>query len=546
MSKFKAGNYKLGKLLGMGTFGVVRLGTNEITKHEVAVKILSKKKVKHQKMMDKVKREIHISKMLNHPHVGKLFEYFDINDEIYIVFEYIPNGELYELIRKSGPIDPTLARKYFQQIVYAIQYVHSFGISHRDLKPENILIDDDGNIKIIDFGLSNMFKDGRALKTFCGSRNYASPEIIEGKDYDGTQSDIWSLGVILYAMLYGEMPFDDENNTTLCKSIREAKYYMKGYQTIEAKDLLNRMLQPNPLKRISIEEIIEHPWFNKNSVSKYLLDPFLGYTNYKFFLDDKIISQLFKLKLGLKEDQLDQIKTWIQNGYSYDFCIAYEYLAHYKTLNKLHEESSLKPRSPAFEKPKLKPKQVKLVTSSNQKLVTFKERPKIIEFDLGAKKSHLAKPRKSIQTDFTSGDIGCPWCLKNEMSCTIHNKNWVGLVFQAKLPDLINAVFTVLRENKIVWKSWNSEFVYKCETGVPWKDPKVVINNDKLNDLVEEDLLKFFVNFSSIPKPKQAFDYDINAKQDVEYLVSFIWIKGKTLKFLDFISNFKLSISEIL
>jgi 5'-AMP-activated protein kinase, catalytic alpha subunit len=130
--------------------------------------------------------------MFHHPHVVKLFEYFDTKDDIYVIFEYIPNGELFELISKRGQLDEDEARRYFHQIIFALDYTHGFGVAHRDLKPENILLDADNNIKLVDFGLSNIVKEGRALKTSCGSPNYAAPEVINGKPYDGCQIDVWS------------------------------------------------------------------------------------------------------------------------------------------------------------------------------------------------------------------------------------------------------------------------------------------------------------------------------------------------------------------
>lgn len=130
--------------------------------------------------------------MFHHPHVVKLFEYFDTKDDIYVIFEYIPNGELFELISKRGQLDEAEARRYFHQIIFALDYTHGFGVAHRDLKPENILLDADNNIKLVDFGLSNIIKEGRALKTSCGSPNYAAPEVINGKPYDGCQIDVWS------------------------------------------------------------------------------------------------------------------------------------------------------------------------------------------------------------------------------------------------------------------------------------------------------------------------------------------------------------------
>ena len=165
MSKFRIGNYRLGKLLGYGSFGVVRLGINEETNHEVAVKILNKKKLKQMKVKEKIQREIHLCKMFHHPHVVKLYEYLDAKDDIYVIFEYVPNGELFELISNQGQLEESEARRFFHQIIYALDYTHSYGVAHRDLKPENILLDSKNNIKLVDFGLSNIMKEGRALKT---------------------------------------------------------------------------------------------------------------------------------------------------------------------------------------------------------------------------------------------------------------------------------------------------------------------------------------------------------------------------------------------
>lgn len=258
--------------------------------------------------------------MFHHPHVVKLFEYFDTRDDIYVIFEYVPKGELFELISNKGQLTESEARRYFHQIIYALDYTHGYGVAHRDLKPENILLDSANNIKLVDFGLSNITKEGRALKTSCGSPNYAAPEVINGKPYDGCQIDVWSCGVILYAMLYGELPFDEENVNTMFKKIKDAKYHMKGAASVEAKDILNRMMQPNPYKRITIDEIKNHPWF-REGVPKYLLEPF---TDTKIggghrFLDKEIVDKLFTLKLNINPNDRKQIEDAIMKGELYDF-----------------------------------------------------------------------------------------------------------------------------------------------------------------------------------------------------------------------------------
>ena len=232
MSKFRVNNYRLGKLLGMGTFGIVRMGVNEITNHQVAVKIINKRKFKPMKVREKT---------FYHPHIVKLYEYFDTKDDIYFIFEYVPDGELFELIANKGHLEENEARRYFHQLIFALDYIHSLGVAHRDLKPENILVD--GNkLKIGDFGLSNIVKDGRSLKTSWGSPNYAAPEVISGKPYDGCQVDVWSWGIILYAMLYGELPFDEENINTTFKYIKEARYYMESHSTTKKHQSSDRMI----------------------------------------------------------------------------------------------------------------------------------------------------------------------------------------------------------------------------------------------------------------------------------------------------------------
>lgn len=166
----------------------------------------------------------------------------------------------------------------FQQLYSAIAYCHRHKIAHRDLKPENLLLDENNlNLKLIDFGLSNSMRDSLSLKTACGSPNYASPEIVSGRSYGGVESDLWSMGVILYAMLSGSLPFDDESMSSLFKKIKDARYHMPNFISEEAQDLIARMLQPNPIKRITMKELAEHQWFIKDKPAKYLgIGEFIG------------------------------------------------------------------------------------------------------------------------------------------------------------------------------------------------------------------------------------------------------------------------------
>ncbi|XP_064604147.1 5'-AMP-activated protein kinase catalytic subunit alpha-2-like isoform X2 [Liolophura sinensis] len=181
--------------------------------------------------------------------------------DIFMVMEYVSGGELFEYIVKNGKLKVSEARRFFQQIISGVDYCHRHMIVHRDLKPENLLLDSNLNVKIADFGLSNMMQDGEFLRTSCGSPNYAAPEVISGKLYAGPEVDIWSAGVILYALLCGTLPFDDEHVPTLFRKIKSGIFAIPDYLSKDVVSLLTHMLQVDPLKRSSIKDIREHPWF---------------------------------------------------------------------------------------------------------------------------------------------------------------------------------------------------------------------------------------------------------------------------------------------
>ncbi len=177
--------------------------------------------------------------------------------------EYISGGELYEYINSRKRLGEKEALIFFHQIVSGLDYIHKLNISHRDLKPENLLIDSKRNLKIVDFGLSNIYKDDELLKTPCGSPCYAPPEMIAGKVYSGRISDIWSLGVILFVMICGYLPFDEDNNYFLYKKILEGKFEYPNFISESAKDLISNILITDPNRRFTLEQIKLHPWFNK-------------------------------------------------------------------------------------------------------------------------------------------------------------------------------------------------------------------------------------------------------------------------------------------
>lgn len=273
----KIGHYVLGETLGKGTFGKVKLGEHQYIKHKVAVKILNRKKLKSKDAdgATKIRREILNMKLFRHPHIIKLYQVISTPTDIFIrlIMEYVSGGELFEYIVKKGKLQEHEARRFFQQIISGLDYCHRHMIVHRDLKPENLLLDQYKNIKIADFGLSNMMTDGDFMNTACGSPNYAAPEIISGKLYAGPEVDVWSAGVVLYALLCGSLPFDDENTNNLYRKIKSGIFAVPDYLNKSAIQVIVHMLQVDPIKRATITEIREYQWFTTDCPYYLFPDP---------------------------------------------------------------------------------------------------------------------------------------------------------------------------------------------------------------------------------------------------------------------------------
>lgn len=267
----RLGQYNVVKTLGEGSFGKVKLAIHQVSGQQVALKIISRRKLITRDMAGRIEREIQYLQLLRHPHIIKLYTVITTPSEIIMVLEYA-GGELFDYIVQNGKMAEDKARKFFQQIVCAVEYCHRHKIVHRDLKPENLLLDEQLNVKIADFGLSNIMTDGNFLKTSCGSPNYAAPEVISGKLYAGPEVDVWSCGVILYVLLVGRLPFDDEYIPALFRKIAQGNYTVPNYLSQGAVRLIKRILQVNPMNRITIQEIRQDPWFKKD-LAEYLQPP---------------------------------------------------------------------------------------------------------------------------------------------------------------------------------------------------------------------------------------------------------------------------------
>ena len=265
-SKNEISQYQIKGKIGEGMFGKVKLGIHLLTNEKVAIKIFDKGKIKNEKEVEYIEREISILKKLNHYNTIKLYNIIQNENFIFLIQEYVPNGELLHFLENPENMNLTENHicKIYQQIISGIEYLHEIGIAHRDLKLENILLNREKNIKIIDFGLSNKYnkENGELLQSSCGSPCYAAPEMIKGIQYHGLDTDIWSSGILLYLMLCKSFPFNDKNNSKLYQKILSGKFNLPNYLSNEAKDLLSKLLKVNPTERIKLDEIKKHPWFN--------------------------------------------------------------------------------------------------------------------------------------------------------------------------------------------------------------------------------------------------------------------------------------------
>ncbi|KAG8069809.1 hypothetical protein GUJ93_ZPchr0006g42753 [Zizania palustris] len=257
--------YEIGRQLGQGNFAKVYYARNLVSGQAVAIKMIDKEKVTKVGLMVQTKREISIMRLVKHPNVLQLFEVMASKSKIYFVLEYAKGGELFNKISK-GKFSEDVARQYFHQLISGVDYCHSRGVYHRDLKPENLLLDENENLKVSDFGLSALSESKRhdgLLHTTCGTPAYVSPEVLSRRGYDGAKADIWSCGVILFVLVAGYLPFHDTNLIEMYKKISKAEYKFPRSFSLELKDLLYKILDPDPSTRISISKIKRSAWCRK-------------------------------------------------------------------------------------------------------------------------------------------------------------------------------------------------------------------------------------------------------------------------------------------
>ena len=306
------GEYLLLSTIGRGTFSKVKLGLHIPTKQKVAIKILDKEKINDDSDIERIRREIHILSILRHPNIVQLYETITNDNNIYIVMEYVEGKDLFQYIYSVHHLTEFKASQLFRQLISCLEYIHKLGIVHRDIKPENILLNKNKNIlKLVDFGLSNTYEKDELIRTACGSPCYAAPEMISGKDYEGFYSDLWSCGVVLYCMLVGKLPFDDEDIKKLYHNIKIANYYMPNFLSMNAQDILRKILVTNPKRRIKLEELKRHPFFLISEKTPMFKGIFVD--NDEIQVDDEIVEKMREKYFNNDEDCNINYNIIIQN-----------------------------------------------------------------------------------------------------------------------------------------------------------------------------------------------------------------------------------------
>ena len=337
------GNYILFDQIGMGTFSKVTRAVHILTEQVVAVKILEKEKIEDDIDVERIIREIEILKNISHPNIAQMFETYSTIHNIYLMMEYIEGGDLFEYINKNLFLPEQKACYIFRQLIGVIEYLNVMGISHRDIKPENILLDKDkNNIKVIDFGLSNYCQGKTLLHSSCGSPCYASPEMLSGEPYQGITTDLWSSGIVLYSMLVGSLPFDEQELQKLYEQIKIGKFFLPSTLSLEAIDFLKRILMVDPKKRIGLNEIKNHAWFKmeKNPMYKGINIEVEEFPcNMK--VASYVIKHYFKDEQDMNIDNLvDMVKTNACNKYTATYYLTKKYILCIEDKYNIIEENN--------------------------------------------------------------------------------------------------------------------------------------------------------------------------------------------------------------
>ncbi|XP_044963421.1 carbon catabolite-derepressing protein kinase-like [Hordeum vulgare subsp. vulgare] len=491
-------NYNLGKTLGLGTFGDVKVAEHKLTGQRVAIKILNRRKMETMEMEEKANREIKILRLFIdfiHPHIIRVYEVIETPKNIFVVMEHCNNGELLDYIIENGRLQEDEARRIFQQILAGVEYCHRIMVVHRDLKPENLLLDSKYNVKLADFGLSNVMRDGHFLKTSCGSLNYAAPEIISSKLYAGPEVDVWSCGVILYALLCGSVPFDDDNIPSLFRKIKGGTYILPSYLSDSARDLIPKLLNIDPMKRITIHEIRVHPWF-KNHLPCYLAVPPPYKEQQAKMIDEDILREV--VNLGYDKDHVcESLWNRLQNE---------ETVAYYLLLDNRFRSTS------------------GYLGADHQHLMDRS----FNEFTLSESASPSTRNYLPGINDSQGGGLRPYYPVQRKWA--------IGLQSGAHPRDIMIEVLKALKELNVCWKK-NGLYNMKCRwcPGFPQVSDMLLDSN---HNFVDDSTIMDNGNADGRLPAVVKFEIQLYKTKDNKYLLDIQRVTGPQLLFLEFCGAF--------
>uniref|UniRef100_A0A3Q1CJ75 SNF-related serine/threonine-protein kinase n=1 Tax=Amphiprion ocellaris TaxID=80972 RepID=A0A3Q1CJ75_AMPOC len=338
-----AGLYDLDKTLGRGHFAVVKLARHVFTGEKVAVKVIDKTKL-DTVATGHLFQEVRCMKLVQHPNIVRLYEVIDTQTKLYLILELGDGGDMFDYIMKHEEgLNEELAKKYFAQIVHAISYCHRLHVVHRDLKPENVVFfEKQGLVKLTDFGFSNKFQPGKKLTTSCGSLAYSAPEILLGDEYDAPAVDIWSLGVILFMLVCGQPPFQEANDSETLTMIMDCKYTVPAHVSSACKDLIDRMLQRDPKRRASLEEIESHAWLqgvDPSPATKYNT-PLVSHKNLSEEEHNSIIQRMVLGDIADREAIVEALETNKYNHITATYYLLAERILREKQEKEVQTRSS--------------------------------------------------------------------------------------------------------------------------------------------------------------------------------------------------------------
>lgn len=312
----KIGPYQLKHEVGHGAFSVVYLAVHTETQQEYACKVIKSETLADAKAMSHFENEIRVLHQMRHPNIVQFLDVRKDEAYFYVFLEYCPNGELFNYIIEKRFLGEPEAKVLMKQFLKGLTYIHRVGAVHRDLKPENLLLDSTGMVKVSDFGFARYVPADNLMSTSCGSTGYASPECLAGKKYDGQKSDMWSVGVILYAMVTGQLPWTGKNHAAVCKQIEKAEYKIPTYLSDPLKDLIKSLINLNPDQRLTCEEVLESEWLKGADTIAFNEDPPCGVS--LKYLDNFFNKETSVLKLGAKKTKFESLSCTAFDGKNID------------------------------------------------------------------------------------------------------------------------------------------------------------------------------------------------------------------------------------